>query len=392
VVSRHIEQFTTTGHIFTGVLDVLFVMFPSSELIDSLPKWDGEKVRNGERGFSGTHQSIVLMSEELVKKRHNVWVACGSCNETTVNGVRYIKYSNIYKIAHEIDVLVITPWCPDIRNHGWLSLKKFVLWCHLKELHTPDDMITYFYNKYPRCSFYCNFITQFVRNYYIQHRQELLQYFRKRTATIRNPILLDMAHPVTEKDQRSFIFHASFERGGALACRAFDGLNFLDKKMTLCSYVIEDSNYSDKYTIGSKNKKDLFECLARTEYFIYPGVCSKTFMLTKETDSCVVAEALLHEVVVLAFPVGALYENYGDHVVWIPFPSGSNVSSIQSYEDSIEPELLSEEVVKSIQTIIYDLDSNPYKKDEIRRRGKQHVLHQRNLNMISDQFIALLNK
>jgi hypothetical protein len=367
-------------------------MYPSTEEVGDLTKWDGEILRNGKKGLSGTHQSIVLMSEDLVRMKHSVWVACGSCNEGTINGVEYIDYSKLGKIAKYIDVLVITPWTPPtILNEKWISLSKIVLWCHLKELYIVDGMIPEFRNKYRRCKIYCNFITDFVRTHYMIHKQWMLPYFKERTATIRNPILLDMAHHVTEKDPRSFIFHASFERGGALACRAFDGLTFPDKKMTLCSYVVTDTTYSDLYTIGSKNKKDLFECLARTEYFVYPGVCSTTFKLTKETDSCVVAEALLHEVIVLAFPVGALYENYGNHVVWIPFPSGSNVSSIQSYEDSTEPELISEEVIKSIQSIIYELDANPTKKSELRKRGKEHVLQQRNLEMITSQFLALLD-
>jgi glycosyltransferase involved in cell wall biosynthesis len=115
-------------------------------------------------------------------------------------------------------------------------------------------------------------------------------------------------------------------------------------------------------------------------------------MLTKETDSCVVAEALLHEVIVLAFPVGALPENYGDNIIWIPFPSNANIPSINDPKDTLEPELVSEEVINSIQQIIYELDANPSRKEDIRKRGKQHVKDQRNLTLITNQFLNLLNQ
>jgi hypothetical protein len=371
----------------------MFVMFPSNDGVRELPKWDGNIIRKGNHGFSGTHQSIVLMAEELVRRNYNVFVACGSCNEGVVNGVEYIDFAKIDRVSNQIHILVITPWTPDsILDNNWESLRRCVLWCHLKQIFLTDRFIPEFYKKYPKCKLYCNFITDFVGEHFSKYQSHLSKYFVRRFETIHNPILLDMAHKVDTKDPRSFIFHASFERGGALACRAYDGLNFPDKSMTICSYVPEDIANTDGYTIGTKNKRELFQTLARTEYFIYPGVSSKTHVLTKETDSCVVAEALLHEVIVLAFPVGAMRQNYDSHIMWIPFPSRTYMPSIADPKDSREPELLSNEVVNSIQSIIYDLDANPTKKEEIRKRGKEHVLHQRNLSKITDKFLAFLNK
>ena len=392
-ISRHSLKIQEDGSFPKNETDIMFVMFPSTAAVGDFPKWDGDIIRNGKHGFSGTHQSIALMAEELVRRNYKVWVACGSCNEGTVNGVNYIDFGRIPRISEQIHILVITPWTsPGILQSNWISLRKCVLWSHLKEIHLIPNFFTEFYMNYKRCKFYCNLITGFVANYFVKYNSHLTQYLLKRFSTIRNPILLDMAHEVSTKVPRSFIFHASFERGGALACKAYDGLNFPEKTMTICSYVPKDITNTDGYTIGTKNKRDLFESLARTEYFIYPGVCSKTFKLTKETDSCVVAEALLHEVIVLAFPVGAMQENYGNHVIWIPFPKGANLASIEDPADSREPELVSDEVIKSIQSIIYDLDANPAKKAEMRRRGKEHIIQQRNLSRITDQFLALLKK
>jgi hypothetical protein len=93
---------------------------------------------------------------------------------------------------------------------------------------------------------------------------------------------------------------------------------------------------------------------------------------------------------VLAFKVGALYENYGDCIAWIPFPHETNLEILNRLNDTFHPELMSEEVVNSICKIIYDLEANPSKKEELKKRGKELVDKQRDPKIIKENFFKFL--
>jgi len=369
---------------------ILFMAFRPEQELFNLRAWNGERLRNADVGFSGTNMSIVLMAEALATEVHTVWIASNSCTPgETVNGVKYISHSDIYSIEGIVEVLVTPTWINPNLDFKWKSMYKLVLWSHIK-LFPREGILTGFQSVHHDAKIYYNAITDYVHTWVNEHHPYYKHYIHK-VGHIRNPILLDMGCEVTEKTLHSFIFPASFVRGGVLACKVFDGLTFPDKTMTVCSYVINDFVKNEEYNIQTFGKRKLYETLAKTEYFVYPGVCSKTTDLTKETDSCCVAECLLHEVIVIAFKVGALYENYGDSVVWIPFPSNANTQSIQKTEDTREPELCSPEVVKSIQDIIYHLDSNPDRKAELRRKGRELVMNQRNLETLKSNFLSFID-
>jgi hypothetical protein len=371
-------------------LNILFMAFRPDQELFNLRKWDGEILRNSDVGFSGTNMSIVMMAEALSSAGHTVWVGSNSCNDSKViHGVNYISHSDIHDIEGIVDVLVIPTWVNPNMDFKWKRVSKLVLWSHLK-LFPREGILQRFKALHPDSKIYYNAITEYVHKWVHEHHPYYTDYIHK-VGHVRNPILLDMARDASIKTPHSFIFPASFVRGGDVACQVFDGLTFPDKTMTVCSYIGNDIVEHDKYKIQTLGKRKLYETLAKTEYFVYPGVCSKTTELTKETDSCCVAECLLHEVIVVAFKVGALYENYGDCVVWIPFPSNANTQSIQKTGDTFEPELCSPEVIKSIQDIIYQLDSNPGRKTDLRRKGRELVMNQRNLESLKSNFLSFID-
>jgi len=370
--------------------NILFMAFRPEQELFNLQAWNGERLRNADVGFSGTNMSIVLMAEALATEVRNVWIASNSCTSgETVNGVKYISHSDIYSIEEIVDVLVSPTWINPNLDFRWKRISTLVLWSHLK-LFPREGILTRFQSLHPDAKIYYNSITEYVHTWVHEHHPYYRDYIRK-VGHVRNPILLDMACEVSIKNPHSFIFPASFVRGGVVACKVFDGLTFPDKTMAVCSYIGNDLVEHEKYNIQTFGKRKLYEALSRTEYFVYPGICSNTAELTKETDSCCVAECLLHEVIVVAFKVGALYENYGDCVVWIPFPRNSNIESIQKTGDTREPELCTSEVIKSIQDIIYDLDSNPDRKAELRRKGRELVMNQRNLESLKSKFLSFID-
>ena len=366
---------------------VLFMCFPRNSSSVVISKWNGHTLRNGESGTGGTQQSIILIAESLAARGYNVFVGCDTCIEnTTVNGVQYISLISIYNLEDKVDILVITPWIDPTILYRWSNLKTLVFWCHTKQFGL-EDMFKNLKTMYPKCRRVVNTITSFTKSFLDRCVPYYRNYFDK-VVFIRNPVLQSTAND--QKIPHSFIFHTSFDRGGHLMYKAYKGLTFEDKSLVVCSYnpwVVDD-------IIGCKmksmSKYQLYNTLSSTEYYVYPGVgVGDKYLLIKETDCCAVAEALLHEVIVFAFPVGALVENFGDCVVWIPFPSNANMELIRNPEDSRNPELFSGEVVSSIQKLIYEIDSDTERKNDIKRRGKELILKQRNINTIVDEFISI---
>lgn len=369
--------------------NVLFFIFgQDGDLYNNL-KWNGNSVRHSVKGFSGTHQSIIATGELLANLGFNVFISSSDCiPNTIVNNVKYVTYNGCNTIIDKVDTIIIPGWIYPPHQVKLDHIKNLIIWCHTK-VFPPEEELMLFKKKYPHCKIHVNTITKFTNNvldtyfsYYKKYTDKVVQ--------IRNPLVLDMIQPVHQKRQHSFIFPASFDRGGTLACNVFDRLKFEDKSLAICSYVWFDigSKLKNKYEVGTLGKLDLFVALSKTEYFVYPGISSVTSRIIKETDSCVVAECLLHEVIVFAFPVGGLYENYKDNIVWIPIPKGYEYMT--NLEDSHVPDIINDSLLETIEKLIYQIDSDPVRKMELRKKGREHVMIQRDATTISKQLQDLI--
>lgn len=386
-VKRQIHSVTPI-HIDLDKQTVLFMCFPNGMRSNMISKWNGNTLRNGDSATGGTQQSIILMAEALVTRGYKVFVGCDTCiQDTRVNGVYYISPMSLYNIEKKVTILVTTPWIDPTLTYKWSNLKTLVFWCHTKEFPL-EGTLKKFRTMYPKCTRTINTITYFTKSFLDTFHPYYKNYFDK-SVSIRNPILPNTAD--NKKISHSFIFHSSFDRGGKLMYKAYTGLTFGDKSLVVCSYNPEIDDDIIGCKMKSMSKYKLYNILSSTEYYVYPGVNGgDKYTLTKETDCCAVAEALLHEVIVFAFPVGALKENFGDCVIWIPFPSNANIESINIPYDTYEKELFSDEVVSSIQKLIYEIDSDTERKNDIKRRGRELILKQRNIDKIVDQFIEIL--
>jgi glycosyltransferase involved in cell wall biosynthesis len=369
--------------------NVLFFIFGHDGDMYNNVRWNGNSVRHSIKGFSGTHQSIIATAELLVNLGFNVFISSSDCiPNTIVNNVKYVTYNGCNAIIDKIDTIIIPGWLYPPHQVKLDHIKNLIIWCHTK-VFPPEEEIKLFKRKYPHCKIHINTITTFTHRVLDSHFEYYKKYADK-VVQIRNPLVLDMIQPVLHKKPHSFIFPASFDRGGTLACNVFDRLNFEDKGLTICSYVGSDIgiNLKDTYEVGTLGKLDLFRTLSKTEYFLYPGISSVTSRIIKETDSCIVAECLLHEVIVFAFPVGGLYENYKDNVVWIPIPKGYEY--MQNTEDSHVPDIINENLLKTIEDLIYQIDSDPIRKMELRKKGREFVRIQRDAKTISKQLEDLI--
>jgi glycosyltransferase involved in cell wall biosynthesis len=111
----------------------------------------------------------------------------------------------------------------------------------------------------------------------------------------------------------------------------------------------------------------------------------------KDTFGCVIAEALAHEVIVITYPLGAVKEIWGDHILYIPFPKGANIESLNSYETTFDSSLSNDDAQKNIKDIINFLESKPTIKEIIKKRGKEFVLSKLDPKKIANEWCEILN-
>jgi len=359
--------------------------------------WNGEAIRTKKCGGSGTDQSFVLVAEYLAKYGHEVFLSYNNIiANSEYNNVKYISEQTLRGISETVDIIIIASWNYEFINFNWKSLKTLVIWCHYQGF-IDFKLTSLFKYIYPNVKIYINILSEFVRKYldkYNQYYKEISDKIIK----IDNPLMLDLySDTIMEKQKHMFIFFATFERGGEIAMNAFNRLNYTEKQMFYSNHTeYEINNFPgnniDLIPLKWSDKQTIFNLLKRSEYFIYPLVLPvyRGNLVHKDTDGCVVAEALLHEVIVLTYPVGALREKYTDHVIYLPYPPGANIEIIEGVDQCSAPEFYSEFVIESIIKTIDFLEQNPQMKELIKKRGKKYILSKRNEEVIKEQWGQIL--
>jgi len=359
--------------------------------------WNGEAIRFMNCGGSGTDQSFVLIAEYLAEEGHDVYLSFNNIIEDTIyNNVKYISEKKLREISDTVDVILVAPWNIDFLNFSWKSLKKLVIWCHYQGF-IDINLLNLFKNLYPTTEICTNVLSDFVCNYldkYYPYYKE----FSNKIFKIDNPLMLDLcSNEILQKEKHMFTFFATFERGGEVAMRAFKKLSYDNKKLYYSNHTdYEISNFPGDnkklYPLKWSDKTTVFDLLKRSEYFIYPLVLPKhrNNLLHKDTDGCVVAEALLHEVIVLTYPVGALKEKYTDHLIYLPYPTGINSEDIEKCEQVCVPELYSDFTIDSIVKTVEFLENNIDFKNLLKRRGREYILSKRNKDVIKRKWLDIL--
>lgn len=358
--------------------------------------WNGEAIRTLRAGGSGTEQSFVLLCEFLAAEGHDISLSfCRILEDTVINNVKYISFNKVRETSDNYDILLNTSSHYEFMSLSLSNLKKLVIWCHYQG-YIAEHVCRIFKIKYPNCKIYTNRMAKFVMKY-LDKFHPYYEEFSDYNFEIDNPIMLDMFQNNIQKDKNSFIFFASFERGGQIAMDAYKRLNLENKKFYFTSpdtFELERNDItSDIIPIRWSDKCSTFKLLSQTEYFIYPLVLplSKGSIIHKDTDGCVVAESLLHEVIVLTYPVGALKEKYGEHLVYLPYPQGVNQDILEGPDQVSVPQFHSEFVIDSIIKTIEFLENNPSFKEVLKKKGKEFILKQRNIDVIGQQWLENLH-
>ena len=343
--------------------------------------WNGETIRTGGVGVSGTEQSFVLMGEEFAKFA-NVLIVSPTCiPNTTYKGVDYNNIQYLNENTNDTDILILQSDNRYFIHYSWLNLKKLIFWYHSQRV-VPIEVLQLFSKQYPKCEIYCNTMTEYGKTF-IEYSTPYFLVYVNDTFKVGNPLMYDLIKNINVKEKNSFIFHAGYDRGGHITKEAYNRLNFNNKKLYICGYdILRNTTHEDNIEyLNSIDKLTLFKLLSKTEYFIYPLVSSKHSkngnppnFVHKDTFGCVIAEALAHEVIVLTYPVGAIQEIYGDHLIYLQFPNNANIKSLQSFEMTFDETLNSEEAILTIIKTVEFLEANPRYKELIKKRGREIVM------------------
>ena len=247
---------------------------------------------------------------------------------------------------------------------------KILLWGHTILF---DEVVQYYKERFNVCF---QAVSSFVANEYKHILPE------NKIWVIPNCISTDIfkkddINTSTEK-KGNWIFHSTFERGGKIALNIFRKVKSVNtnvaNKIKIASYYLENSQYKpllnneDEEFVGSMSKKELRNLLIKSDYYMYPlilddgRVCHDTFAMS-------ILEALACGVIVFVWDVACIPQVYGNLVVRIPVPEHARVNYNPYGRFGSCPWMLSDEAQQLFIDKLFELESMPEKKEEIRRKG-----------------------
>ena len=71
---------------------------------------NGDTIRNGGAACSGTDQSMILVSEYLAEKGHDVTLVLDKTDGATCRGVKYTDFNYGDLVNSEVDILITALW------------------------------------------------------------------------------------------------------------------------------------------------------------------------------------------------------------------------------------------------------------------------------------------
>jgi hypothetical protein len=383
---------------------IAFILIGNSRRSNYL---DGESLRYGGAGGSGTDTSTILVAEYLASQGHEVVVTSDKMEPALeekygemqtgriVRGVQYtdIDFNDVEN--KEFDILISSLW---VENYDKLPIKvtkSLIYWCHMQWLYGIDHIIKYTKDNnlslgFVNISEWEKSMTQGT----IDHASR--ECVNVKQTLIPNPIMDDLINEVTDEQHvrkpYKFIFHAAWARGGSVAVEAVRKLNFPNTEFHAFDYLMATHRHEDAFfnLHDGVDKKTLFKNIAESEYFIYP-LYTPYEDVHKDTFSCVVAEAISLGAIPVTYALGALPENFNNYCYWLDFPEGVNSEEIQKesltkdYEGKFK---CTDNIVRAIKW----LEENPQYKERIRKEGKDYILNKFNTQKVGQMWVDFINQ
>jgi len=324
--------------------------------------WNGDVIRTGGKGCSGTDTTLLLVAELLASLGHTVDFVINSSIDGMCRGVNFTSKIN----APETEILITAPWCfhwcYNILMDEYLpKLKKTIVNMQCVEQGIPMLDYTNRYKNYPIIAVYPSQWTKIAQ-------QTIGWHCFTRDYIVPNPLMSEFLTDITYDRQPSLYWHACFERGGHIAQKV---ANELSMDFRWCDY-----NANETY-----DKKTIMEGLSKSSYFVYPLVLPDN-TLHKDTFACCVAEALAMGVIVITWRVAALPEVYeGSPVQFLDPPDEIKERVLNPYFIK-EPWFNSDEAVGMLQEAVMKIEADPERQERLRKMGVEFA--RKKFNCVSE--------
>lgn len=385
---------------------ILFTVLGNSRRSNYL---DGDTLRYGSGGGSGTDSSTIIVAEQLASQGHDVVILSEKLEPhlereyaklgrsfnpgKKIRGVTYSNFELENIENREFDILVNSLWFHKYKDLPVKITKALIYWCHMQWVYGVDEIINYAKENNLKLGFV--HISEWER----AMNTPVLDRVRKenpavKTVLIGNPIMDDIINEVLDtnptKKQHKVVFHAAWARGGNVAVQAVRELNWPDAEFHAFDYLMCTHAHSDPFIKmhNGVDKKTLFSHIAESEYFIYP-LYTPYKDVHKDTFSCVVAEAIALGAIPITYPLGALPENFDGHCIWLDFPQGADREKMQKEPLSKDEAGIFTCTGNILEKIKY-LESNPSAKQDMRAKGKNYILGKFNSKEIGNQWKSFI--
>jgi GR25 family glycosyltransferase involved in LPS biosynthesis len=358
---------------------------------------NGELMRYGEAGLSGTDTSAILVAEYLATQGYEIVLAVEKSDDNLINqrkergftftpgdvirGVTY-TYLDLEGIENKtFEILVNCLWYGEYDNLPATITKAVCYWCHLAWMYYLRELKDYAIKHNLKVG-YIN-ISEWAKG----HHQENINFLKEHLSdvevvTLPNAMTIDVMQEILdlklERKSKKVIFPAQWSRGGNVALRAVQELGW------------EADFLSFDYVNLSKgiDKKTLFTELATSDYFIFPQF-TPTENVYKDVHSCAVGEAIGMGVVVVSYPLGSHEEYYGEHYIKLDFPPDIDMEKMMSERVTAEPKM---DYTDNIVKVVKFLEENAHIKDYMREKGTPYILENFNINKIGPKWETFFNK
>lgn len=379
-------------------LRFLFMLIGNSRRSNYL---NGDTIRDGGAGCSGTDSSFILVAEYLVQAGHDVTVCVDILERPLIEKLetsgkffvpgskcsRGVCYTNLQMdgIDHSnrvYDILVTSLWFQDyvkLTKFYNVSIKRaLIYWCHMQWIYGIDDMILFTKNHNLSLGFVhiSQWETLCNESVILNVKSSIKNVLETR---IPNPIMTDIIKDVQneqglQRKPHKVVFHASWGRGGNIAVKAVREMtSWNDVEFHAFDYLMTIHDHKDPWfkLHDGVDKKTLFRHLCEAEYFVYP-LYTPYEDVHKDTFSCVVAEAIACGATVLTYPLGAVPEYFSDYCVWIDMPEGTNIDIIQSQSLTKDYEGKFKQTQPIVQKLQWLEENSAFKQDR-RNTGLSYI-------------------
>lgn len=333
---------------------------------------------NNQGGFSGTDAAMLEIAASLARLGHGVRVmAGGPASPKVTDGITYVCPEADDDDMSDVDVLVISfihSHSPDELTNVFRRLTKpnvyVLLWLQCIFYQHTIDFVEHLTQEVGG-QLTLVAVSDFVK----EHIERRGQREGPRCHVIMNginpTIFTTRADDKEMREPLSFVFCASYERGGRIAELVHNSLaqdrGWHVGEMRVFSYC--DSR------VASLSKHELAAMLRKSDYMVYPLVLDSG-AVHHDTFACVVLEAMASGVLVVTWDVACFRVVYRDLITLVPPPPHAGYDST-SENGGYNHGMNSRVAVETLADAVEQLEAMPIADRESRRdRAREWALTQ----------------